>query len=153
MVGLFHAGPQLRRPADLFIPGHLGGWLALFRPARKPQALAVDLDEAQHRSGLANRFSLPAQRRLFGSEADSGVAVESSAGRFQVVALRTPWLSPFAFPTRHRFLVGAKLTDAARDRAGIDGYDGVGRQRPQDRRRRRIGASELALCLDRPAAR
>src|ERR1019366_6572700 len=79
MVGLFHAGPQLRRPADLFIPGYLGGWLALFRLARKPQALAVDLGEAQHRRGLANHFSLPAQRRLFGAEADSGWAVESAA--------------------------------------------------------------------------
>jgi len=36
-------------PADLFINGQLGGWLALFRPAGEPQALAVDLGEAQHR--------------------------------------------------------------------------------------------------------
>ena len=43
MESKFTARAQLPRPADLFIPGHLGGWLALFRPARKPQALAVDL--------------------------------------------------------------------------------------------------------------
>ena len=151
--GFFHAGAQLRRPADLFIPGHVGGWLALFRSARKPQALALDLGKTQYRSGFAHRFSLSAQRRLFGSEADSGVAVESSAGRFQMVALRAPGLSPFALPPRRRFLVGSKLADAARDRAGIDGHHGVGWQRSHDRRRCRIGASELALRVDRRAAR
>ena len=153
VVGLFHAGPQLRRPADLFLAGHLGGWLALFRPAREPQAHAVDLGEAEHRAHRPDHFSLPAQRRLFGPEAQTGVAVESCAGRFQVVALRAPGLSPFAFPPRHRFLVGAKLADAARHRAGIHRHHGAGRQRPQARRRRRIGASELALCVDRTAAR
>ena len=106
-------------------------------------------------TGAVSPITSPYQRSddFSGPEADSGVAVESSAGRFQVVAHRAPRLSPFALPPRHRFLVGAKLADAARDRSGIDRHHGAGRQRPQDRRRRRTGAPELAVCVDRPAAR
>ena len=40
------------------IPGHLVGWLALFRPAGKPQAHALDLGEAQHRQ-RSRRSLLP----------------------------------------------------------------------------------------------
>ena len=50
MVGLFDAGPQLRRPPDLALPGHLEGRLALFRPAREPEAHAFHLGEAEHRA-------------------------------------------------------------------------------------------------------
>ena len=66
---------------------------------------------------------------------------------------RAPRLSPSAFASGRRFLVGAKLADAARRRTGIDSDHGVGRQRPQTRRRRRTGAAELAVRVDRTDAR
>ena len=61
-------------------------------------------------------------------------------------------ISPSAFAAGQRFLVGAKLADAARHRAGIDGNHGVGRQRPQSRRRGRTGPTELAVRVDRADA-
>ena len=100
-----------------------------------------------------DHFSLRSQRRFLGPEAPDGVAVESRSGRYQVVALRASGLSAFAFASGHRFLVGAELADAARHRAGIDRHHGVGRQRPQVRRRRRTGAAELAVRVDRTDAR
>ena len=88
-----------------------------------------------------------------GPKLPGGLAVESRSGRYQVVDHRASGLLAPAFPSRDRFLVGAQLPDAARDRAGIDGDHGVGRERSQVRRRRRTGSTELAVCVDRPDAR
>ena len=107
----------------------------------------------EHRARRAHHFSLRSQRRFLRAEAAAGLAVESSAGRYQVVADRAPRLSPPAFASRARFLVGAKLADAARHRAGIDRHHGPGRLRPESRRCRRTGAAEPAVCVDRGAAR
>src|ERR1017187_4770127 len=114
MVGLFHAGPQLGRTVDVAFPGHLGGWLAVFWSAWKPRANPVDLGEAEPRARRADHFSLRSQRRLLGSQAPNGMAVEPCSRRHEVVALRAPGLPPLALPRGARFLVGAQLPDAAR---------------------------------------
>src|ERR1035441_1817340 len=100
MVGLLHAGPQLGRTVDVSIPSHLGGWLAVFWSAWKPRANPVDLGEAEHRARRADHFSLRSQRRLFGSQASNGMAVEPRSRRHEVVPVRASGLSPFAFPSR-----------------------------------------------------
>ena len=89
---------------------------------------AVDLGEAEHRARRADHCSLRSQRQLLRAQTPGGLAVESRAGRYQVVDHRASGLLAPAFPSRDRFLVGAQLPDAARDRAGIDGDHGVGRR-------------------------
>jgi hypothetical protein len=66
---------------------------------------------------VGSHFSPPAQRWLFGSEPDSGVAVESSAGRFHVVALPATdfWWARNSLPQRavnlRRGRIGLRTAD------------------------------------------
>ena len=126
MVGLFHAGPQLRRPADVAFAGHLGGRLAVFRPARESHAHAVDLGEAEHRARRAGDFSLRAQRRFLGPKLQPVWQWNHLPDDAKWSLTERPgYLRLHSLPAR-RFLVGAELADAARDRAGVDGHHGTG---------------------------
>ena len=110
MVGLLHAGPQLGRPPHLAFAGHVGGRLALLRPAREistrtPKTWVKPNTGARRAGDVAIR----SQRRLLQAEAPAGLAMESSAGRHEVVADGASGLSAPALAAR-RAISGGRET-------------------------------------------
>ena len=79
--------------------------------------------------------------------------MESRAGRCEVVTDGASGISSAAFAARQGFLVGAKLADAARRRAGVYRHYGSGRRGPATRRRGGVGAVESAVLVARCRAR
>src|SRR5438067_13564 len=122
--------------------------MAVLRSAGKSQTIAFDLGEAQHWTHRADHVSLRSQRRLLGPEAASGLAVESSAGRYEVVARRASRVSAPAFSSSGRLLVGAEFAHTARCRPRVDGDYGARWRRTPARRRCRPRFAEPPVCVD-----